>query len=550
MQTKLRNTSSTQIGPETRYLASSLNKQSHSLMVMSEAIKETNTINMANKLTKQDAATIAQGKQLINKADKGRLRSSSGKIYQSEISLQTENMATIEEIVSKGGIDHAKSIDHVEEALDENSEENGQVISKCCEGNTQVIHLIQNLQKSVDAMNEKIGTVADLQTSTENRISNIENKQQDTNMELAALKDVVDQYQVKVDILSDLVVKQHQEIEELKGQMTDCQIRGMQNNIVISGIPEKANENCIRGVNEFLVDKLLIKDKLIPIEKAYRIGSGSPKQMLVSLRHAADKGCIFQHVGNLKGQKVNGVHCFVSNHLPEAANEKRRVVGAVMSKNKKKGAKHRLPYSVKKGNLMFNERPVEQKVRVPLPGEMLRLTEPEIDDLNNLKISNGLHEERHDNTFHGFAISATTHSEVNQAYRKLKLMHGQASHIACAYSLRSVKPPYNAGGVDDGEHGASRVMLQLLQEGNLNNIAVFMVRYYSGIKLGPLRFDLMKQVTSTAITAWQVSLQDKDTDPNNSWNQMQESEEQDEEAEWQNTEQDDISEQTFRKGSI
>lgn len=499
------------------------------------------------KMTKKDAETIAQGKQIIGakaEPDKKRLRSSSGKVYQSETNLRIDSMATIEEIVSKGGIDHAE-LNSNENGAPENEEIQEEIASNdCCSGSSQVISLIKNLQKTVDSMNSKISAVVNSQQTTETRVTQIEGKQVEDKKEIEALKTIVGEYQVKVDILSDLVVKQHQEIAALKSQVLDCQIRGMKNNITISGIPEKENENCIRAVNEFIVNNLRIKDKLIPIEQAYRIGAGTPKAMMVTLRHTSDKALIFNHISNLKGQKIQGVQAFVSSQLPEAANEKRRSISTTISQNKKKPIKQRLPYSVKHGHLQFKEKPVEQKVKVPLPGEMLRLTEAQINELNDLKVAQGVHEEESDNMFLGFAVTVTNHTEINEAYKKLKLMHGQATHIACAYRLRSVKPPYHQGGVDDDEHGASRNMLQLLQDGQLQNIAVFMVRYYAGVKLGPRRFELIKKVVSSAIIGWQVSQQEKENDPSGSWG---EDAEDNDELQWQNVDQDDASEQAFRK---
>lgn len=471
---------------------------------MAEEMKASKSIEheelpIKSKLTKQDAQTIAQGQQISAAIDKKRLRSSSGKIYHAEINLPeghtaTNSMATIEEIVSSGGFEHA--------------EENHDKHEENVNTNMQLVQMIQNLQTSVESMNGTLTSVADGQQKVEKRMDSLVKSQTENNTNVNSLDEKVNQLQVKVDILADIVVRQQHEINSLKSQVLDTQIRSMKNNITITGIPERENENCIQAVNDFFVNKLGIQDKLIPIEQAYRMGYGNKRAMLVSLRHTNDKTAIFQKVGNLKGQKQDGIQCFVSSQLPEEANEKRRNISAAMFENKKKPASQRMPLSVKQGTLMFNNKPIEQKVQPPTPGQLLRLSDSDLEQLEGIKMAKGLHEEQDENMFVAYATSVTNHSEINQAYKKMRLMHGEATHVACAYKLRSVKAPYNQGGADDGEHGATRNMLQVLQDGDLNNIAVFMVRYFSGVKLGPRRFKLIKTVMSAAITAWQVSQQD------------------------------------------
>lgn len=391
-------------------------------------------------------------------------------------------------------------------------------------------------------MDSKLTKVTESHESLDGRIEAVEKKQATADKDVQSLQEEVSNYQVKVDILSDLVVRQNQEIAALKEQMTDTQIRGMRNNITISGIPETQGENCIQAVNDFIVNQLRITDKLISIEHAYRLGSGKARPMLVMLRHFSDKARIFENVGNLKGVKQNGMQCFVSAQLPEVANEKRRFINSKMSANKNKHGKNKLPLTVKQGQLLFKNQPLKTKVHPPSPRDMVRLRGDELDQINAIPLHKGVHEESQDNFFVGYATSVTNHSKINDAYKKMKLLHGEATHIACAFKLRSVAAPYDEGGCDDDEHGASRILLQLIQEGRHTNVAVFMVRYYSGIKLGPLRFDLMKKVVASAIVGWQVSFQgNPEDDP---WSQQVQQNE--EEIQGQREDQTDNSSQAFR----
>lgn len=177
----------------------------------------------------------------------------------------------------------------------------------------------------------------------------------------------------------------------------------------------------------------------------------------------------------------------------------------------------RLPFTIKQGELLYKDRPIKPRVCTPTPRDLLKLTDPELDQINQIRLIEGGFEEQNDSTFRGYAVAATDHDEVNKAYKKMKLMHGEASHIACAYYLQKMRPPIDQDGCDDYEHGASRVLLQAIHESGMKDIAVFMVRYFGGKKLGPARFDLMKKVAESALTLLQVSLQEV---PNPSWDQQ------------------------------
>lgn len=466
-------------------------------------------LNGKTKLTKSDAETIAVGQQISGELEK-RLRSESGKSYTVGINISPNEMGSIQEILEAGGIDHADDSQVNDHGQDQPND-------RCCTQASQIIELIKKLQTSVDDTNAKVTNFSVFQQNAENKFKKIEDQQLKDGKEIRHVLELAQQSQLKIDILADIVVRQHQEIENLKGTITDVQVRSMANNITITGIPQSTNENCIQKVNQFLVDQLLIKDKMIPIEQAYRFGSGSARPMLVMLRHARDKEIIFEHVQNLKGKKINNVQCFVAPQLPEAANEKRREINNAMYKNKKLPAKEKLALSVKQGQLLLKGKPVEIKVKRPTPFQMMSLSDPEIDQLNDMTFAKGVPEEESESMFHGYAISVTNHQEINQAYKSLMLRHGQASHISCIYRLRSVAPPYKEGGYDDGEFGAMRNVLPILQDGNLENVAVFVIRYFGGVKLGPRRFELIKKVATSALTGWQVELRSTPQNDLNGW---------------------------------
>ena len=85
--------------------------------------------------------------------------------------------------------------------------------------------------------------------------------------------------------------------------------------------------------------------------------------------------------------------------------------------------------------------------------------------------------------FYGYLISCSSEEEILSFLNNLKKEHKKATHICYAYRLRS---PLKEKAVDDGEPSgtAGRPILNVLQKKDLNDVCVFVVRYFGGIKLG------------------------------------------------------------------
>lgn len=175
------------------------------------------SFNGKAKLTKSDAETIAVGQQISGELG-NRLRSESGKSYTIGINIQQDEMGTIQEVMDAGGVEHAEEM-HAS-ALDKEK-------GKCCNQGEQIIALINNLQKSMDEMNKKISNSTEFQKAAETRFLKIEQKQAKDEKEIQHVQDIAQQSQLKVDILTDIVIWQQREIESLKGNVADVQIRSM-----------------------------------------------------------------------------------------------------------------------------------------------------------------------------------------------------------------------------------------------------------------------------------------------------------------------------------
>ena len=85
--------------------------------------------------------------------------------------------------------------------------------------------------------------------------------------------------------------------------------------------------------------------------------------------------------------------------------------------------------------------------------------------------------------FLGYLLLCQSEDEIKEALAYLKDEHKKATHICWAARLEK---PFFEKAVDDGEPSgtAGRPILNVLQKKDIKNGAIFVVRYFGGIKLG------------------------------------------------------------------
>lgn len=85
--------------------------------------------------------------------------------------------------------------------------------------------------------------------------------------------------------------------------------------------------------------------------------------------------------------------------------------------------------------------------------------------------------------FYGFLLKDASEEKIKKALDFLKKEHKKARHICYAYSI---KIPFMQKAVDDNEPSgtAGRPILSVIIKSGSENVCVFVVRYFGGIKLG------------------------------------------------------------------
>ncbi|WP_408633511.1 YigZ family protein [Mycoplasmopsis californica] len=87
--------------------------------------------------------------------------------------------------------------------------------------------------------------------------------------------------------------------------------------------------------------------------------------------------------------------------------------------------------------------------------------------------------------FYSVAITINSKEEIKDIYNKLWSEHKKATHICYGYSFIK-NGVENAGYEDDGEPKgtAGKPIRDLLIITKTNNLVIFVIRYFGGIKLG------------------------------------------------------------------
>ena len=298
----------------------------------------------------------------------------------------------------------------------------------------------------------------------------------------------------KVDILSNTTSTLEQEVIHLRERIVKLETQSMKSNMVFSGISEKSDEDCIKVAQDFIKEELKITED-VPIKDAHRMGEGTNRALMVKFRHQDGRAKIYPYLQNLKGKRK-----YVNDQVPDETSERKRRERQVMAINKGLDDAHKLRnLKFKKGKLHVGDNPYKPKIVPITRKDILSLSPGDIQQIQELPMVKTREISEKHSRFKAYSCNISTLSDVQSAYLHIKIRHSDATHVMLAYRLNTVDPLDGEGWCDDGEHGAGAKMLRTLRDANKTQTAVFVVRYYGGIHLKKRRFEIIKELTESAI---------------------------------------------------
>lgn len=293
-------------------------------------------------------------------------------------------------------------------------------------------------------------------------------------------------------------MRQDQQIQTLTNQVNSAYALKNQKNIITNGIPETQGENCFHEVAHFLKHALSL-DKIL-LKYARHLGKGQHRPMLIRLAKFSDKSVIFQNIDKLKQYNQGKQRPFyLTDQLPEAWAERKRFMYHLKQQNKKLPTAQQMKVTVKQGSIFFDEQEYTPPLKAPTVSEFLNLSPERRKMIRSLEVIKGEEETKMESIFMGYATDAFSIKEVEDYYYHVRLLSPEVTHVMCAYRLPGVDFTKIQGGIDDGEYGGSRTLLNLLNKAMEVNKAVFVVRYYGGKHLGPQRFTCIENAANSAL---------------------------------------------------
>ena len=130
----------------------------------------------------------------------------------------------------------------------------------------------------------------------------------------------------------------------------------------------------------------------------------------------------------------------------------------------------------------------------------MSLTLNQLDTVLNMEIPNGDAFVKDGNEFTGYTIAVSKLDQIKDSYLKLRLLHPRARHIICAYMINdsTILEQDHKGFCDDDEVGAGRILLNFMEFNELQNRAIFVIRYF-GHKIGNDRLKCIKEAAKSAV---------------------------------------------------
>ena len=240
------------------------------------------------------------------------------------------------------------------------------------------------------------------------------------------------------------------------------------------------------------------------VEVAHRLGSKvstKPRPMVIRCKPSL-RDRIFNYTKNLKDLKNDQDDYFsVKPQLPEPLQTERKEREERIKEVKKANAQipdeeaeKRIKIEVKNKTLYLNG--VAQKVHIkpPTVQDVFEMSSKEQQKAEEINFAISTAEEERESVFRAAAVRVKNSTEIRIAYKKVKHLFPESDNVILAYVLKD-----HTGWSDDYEHGAGKKTLQLLLNRGQTYTAVFILRKFGGIHLGPRRFLYMQKVAKEAL---------------------------------------------------
>ena len=361
-----------------------------------------------------------------------------------------------------------------------------------------------DLNTTLVNLKTQISTLQGMTLTTEEGVD-FKQYERDINDRLDELQNDTGRNETRINIMTNIIISQDRELKEMRREIIEMKRQKNRDKIRIVGLIQPLSEtrSGLRAtVQSFFKETMEIQEE-IEFTQVYRMGAGrvQDRPVRVKLKNSEDKMTLFKNASNLKGKtNAKKQSFYVENELDPEWAEQRRCFRDLLKENKEDELD--LTIKMRKDEIMVNNSVITKQIHSPTVSEMLKLDEEERKVIMNTKLVPVEEYQEKDSDYYVYVQKANSVDQVQKGLIKLRLKHGDATHVSCAYRLENASGPFNQEGHDDHEYGAGRTILRVLKQKGLRNISVFIVRYFGGTKLGDRRFKILQTLTETAIKTY------------------------------------------------
>ena len=341
----------------------------------------------------------------------------------------------------------------------------------------EIYEVVRKMQITID---ELTSDISDLKTGVAYR-----------DMEVKDLQHQNECLTSKTKELEGRVFRNEKMIRDLKEENIEMKARSMEDNIIFYGIDEAddAAKDCESVVYAFLGDKMKMTEEMLKnvyFDRSHRLGkknSQDPRPMIVKCANSTTKRLIYKNVGHLKGTNYS-----ISDQVPKEMHQERNHLMDTFKQAKQAKQKPKWIGGKVVANGHVHSKPKDDMGVACVSAECNELEHSEIMNASG-------------SSFQGHKADVTDKAQIIPTLNKLYTNHSvaRASHNVYAYRIRSQHGTVVENWCDDGEHGAGRKLLKLLQDEGITNELIVVTRWYNGKHMGPLRFNCILDTAKNII---------------------------------------------------
>ena len=288
---------------------------------------------------------------------------------------------------------------------------------------------------------------------------------------------------LKAEIIAQVLDRIQHQLVDVTQRVENLELNNAKKAVVLTGLylMNKNKEDNIVQLQTFFDNMCGIQ---IVVDDYFTMGLIEPKPIVIYLQTMEDRRLLMKYKNLLKGIKnEDNKPYFVNEYLPAANQEKKRRERDIIQTNKEK--ENNDPDKVEivygKGGIIIQGEVYKKRVTVPLPSDLIDLQPDEIANLMRMPITKGQQVVKDKSLFTAYTTSVNDVKKVREYYKMLKLIQPTARHIVCVYNITREPVYYNSDYVDDEEHGAGRLVLEMMKRQEIDNQVVFIARKYGGL---------------------------------------------------------------------